>query len=90
MDLARPGAGPINKVITNNGMLYATDFFTETVTAATNIVTHHGRLVAPIAVQLLGGPLTEVPIVRVSCVVATAIFVAMRSLIALVVAIRGH
>ena len=89
LDLTHPDAGPINKVITNIGMLYANDF-KETVTAPTAIVTHHGAPVAPITVQLLGGPLTEDPCVRVSDVVAIAIVVTMPSLIALVVAIRGH
>ena len=38
LDLTRPDAGPIEKLITNIGMLYATDF-KETVTAPTAIVT---------------------------------------------------
>ena len=89
MDLTRPDVGPINTVITNIGMLYANDF-KETVAAPTATVTHHGTLVAPITVQLLGGPLAEDPIVRVYDVFAIGIAVTRRSLIALVVAIRGH
>ena len=89
LGLTRPDAGPIKKVITNISMFYAKDF-KEMVTGPTAIATHHDTLVAPFTVQLLGGPLTEDAIVRVSDAVATAIVVTMRSLIALVVAIRGH